>query len=122
MISGGTASVYVSDMDRAIAFYTDAVGLRLIQRVGTTWAEIDAGEGLIIGLHPANPPQTAAAGVAGSINIELRVTVPMEEVIAALSARGVTFDGPIKEYDAVRIASFSDPDGNAILLGQVLKG
>jgi catechol 2,3-dioxygenase-like lactoylglutathione lyase family enzyme len=121
MISGGTASVYVSDMDRAIAFYTDAVGLRLIKRVGTTWAEIDAGEGLIIGLHPANPPQTAAAGVPGSINIELRVTVPMEEAIAALSARGVVFEGPIKEYDAVRIASFSDPDGNAIVLGQVLK-
>jgi len=32
----------------------------------------------------------------------------------------VRINGPIKEYEAVRIASFSDPDGNAILLGQVL--
>ncbi|MGH7339271.1 MAG: VOC family protein [Candidatus Rokuibacteriota bacterium] len=120
MISGGTASVYVTDMDRAVAFWTDAVGLKLRTRVGTTWAEIDAGEGLIIGLHRAAPPDTAAAGTPGAINIELRVTEPLEEVIAALSARGVTIDGPIKEYEAVRIASFSDPDGNAIVLGQVL--
>lgn len=120
MISGGTASVYVSNMDRAVAFYTDAVGLKLRNRVGTTWAEIDAGKGLIIGLHPASPPDTPAAGTPGAINIELAVTEPMEVVIAALTARGVQFSGPIKEYEAVRIASFSDPDGNAIMLGQVL--
>ncbi len=120
MIRGGTASVYVTDMDRAVAFWTDAVGLKLRNRVGATWAEIDAGEGLIIGLHPAAPPATPAAGTPGAINIELRVTEPMETVIAALAARGVVIDGPIKEYEAVRIASFSDPDGNAIVLGQVL--
>jgi len=119
MIDGGTASVYVSDMDRAVAFYTDAVGLKLRTRVGTTWAEIDAGKGLIIGLHPASP-DTVTPGTRGAINVELKVTEPMEDVIAALTARGVAFDGPILEYQAVRIASFSDPDGNTILLGQQL--
>lgn len=120
MINGGTVSVYVSDMDRAVAFYTDTIGLRLRNRVGTTWAEIDAGKGLIIGLHPASPPDTPAAGTPGAINIELAVTEPMEVVVETLTQRGVVFNGPIKEYEAVRIASFSDPDGNAILLGQVL--
>jgi predicted enzyme related to lactoylglutathione lyase len=120
MIHGGNASVYVSDMDRAVAFYTNQVGLRLRNRVGTTWAEIDAGNGLIIGLHPAAPPDTPAAGTPGAINIELAVTEPLEDVLAALSERGVKINGPIKEYDAVRIASFSDPDGNAIVLGQIL--
>ena len=120
MINGGTASVYVSDMDRAVAFYTDAVGLKLRNRVGTTWAELDAGKGLIIGLHPASPPDTAAAGTQGAINIELAVTEPLEVVIEALTQRGVEFTGPIKEYEAVRIASFYDPDRNVIVLGQVL--
>lgn len=120
MINGGTASVYVSDMDRAVEFYTSVVGLELRNRVGTTWAEIDAGDGLIIGLHPAAPPDTVAAGTVGAINIELRVTEPMEVVIDALKQRGAEFTGPIKEYEAVRIASFYDPDRNVIVLGQVL--
>ena len=119
MINGGTASVYVSDIDRAVAFWTDAVGLPLKNRVGTTWAEIDAGNGLIVGLHGANP-DTVAAGTIGAINIELKVTEPMEVVIEAMEQRGVEFTGPIKEYEAVRVASFYDPDRNVIILGQVL--
>ena len=121
MINGGNASVYVTDLDRAVAFWTDAVGLPLKNRVGTTWAEIDAGKGLIIGLHLANPPDTVPAGTVGAINIELAVDEPMEVVIAALTRRGVEFTGPIKEYEAVRIASFYDPDRNVIVLGQVLQ-
>ncbi len=120
MINGGNASVYVSDMDRAVTFWTDAVGLKLKNRVGTTWAEIDAGNGLIIGLHPGNPPDTATPGAIGAINIELKVTEPMEVVVEALTQRGVEFTGPIKNYEAVRIASFYDPDRNVIVLGQVL--
>ncbi len=121
MINGGNASVYVTDLDRAVAFYTEAVGLKLRNRVGTTWAEIDAGKGLIIGLHLASPPDTVPAGTRGAINIELAVTEPMEEVVEALTQRGVVFTGPIKNYEAVRIASFYDPDRNVIVLGQVLK-
>ena len=59
MIKGGNASVYVTDIDRAVTFWTEAVGLPLKTRVGTTWAEIDAGDGLIIGIHQANPRQSA---------------------------------------------------------------
>lgn len=119
-IRGGNASVYISDMDRAVAFYTEALGLPLRTRIGGEWAEIDAGDGLVIGLHPARPPETPPPGAAGAINIELRVTKPLEEVVADLGARGVTFNGPILSYENVRLASLSDPDGNALLLAQVL--
>jgi predicted enzyme related to lactoylglutathione lyase len=122
LIEGGTASVYVTDMDRAISFYSEQVGLPVKTRVGVEWAEIDAGSGLIIGLHPARPPDTVQAGTLGAINIELRVTEPLEDVVRALSARGVSFNGEILEYENVRLASFSDPDGNVILLAQVLHG
>lgn len=121
MINGGNASVYVNDMDRAVEFYTQKVGLPLKTRVGTTWAEIDAGAGLVIGLHPANPPETVPAGTRGAINIELKVDEPLEQVIATLESRGVRMTGPIKEYEAVRIASFYDLDDNVIVLGQVLQ-
>lgn len=119
-IRGGNASVYISDMDRAVAFYTEALGLPLKTRIGGEWAEIDAGDGLVIGLHPARPPETPPPGAAGAINIELRVTKPLEEVVAELEGRGVTFNGPLLNYENVRLASLSDPDGNAILLAQVL--
>jgi catechol 2,3-dioxygenase-like lactoylglutathione lyase family enzyme len=118
-LDGGNVSVYVSDMDRAIAFYTGPLGLPLRVRIANEWAELDAGSGLVIGLHVARPPETVNAGTVGSINIELRVTRPLEEVVAVLAARGVPF-GPIQSYENVRIVSLSDPDGNAILLAEVL--
>ncbi|MEH6579811.1 MAG: VOC family protein [Amphritea sp.] len=118
MINGGTASVYVSDLDRAIAFYTDKLGLTLQARVGETWAEIDAGKGLVIGLHPASSAESPAPGARGAINIELAVREPMEAVVKALQQRGVVFNGPIKKFEAVHIASFSDPDQNVILLSR----
>lgn len=120
MINGGTASVYVSEMESSIEFYTEKLGLRLQNRVGSTWAEIDAGNGLIIGLHPASPTQSVRPGDVGAINIELAVTGKLTDVVGILKKRGVTFNGSILEYDAVHIASLSDPDGNIILLAQII--
>lgn len=119
-ISGGNASVYVSSLDRAIAFYTEQLGLPLKTRIDVEWAEIDAGEGLIIGLHPARPPQTVKAGTARAINIELRVIGQLEEAVAAIEGRGVTTFGEIQNYENVRLVSVADPDGNVTLMAQVL--
>lgn len=119
-ISGGNASLYVSSLDVAVPFFTAQLGLRLKTRIGNEWAEVDAGEGLVIGLHPARPPQTVKPGTAGAINIELRVTGRLEDTIAAIRARGVTTFGEIQNYENVRLVSVSDPDGNTILLAQVL--
>lgn len=122
MIEGGNASVYVADMDRAVQFYTEQMGLPLKTRVGDDWAEIDAGAGLIVGLHPARPPETVSAGTVGAINIELKVTEPLENVVAVLRERGVSIVGEILDYENVRLQSVSDPDNNIILLAQVLHG
>ena len=122
MIDGGNVSVYVTDMDRAVAFYSHRLGLPLKTRIGNEWAEISAGSGLIIGLHLARPPETVAAGTIGAINIELRVTEPLEDVLEKLSNNGVTPVGDILNYENVRIASLADPDNNIILLAQVLHG
>lgn len=119
-IFGGTVSVYISDMNRSIEFYTDRVGLALRTRIGNEWAELEAGGGFVIGLHPTQPPATPLPGTVGAINIELRVTRPLEQVVSELKERGVPFNGPIQNYENVRLASFSDPDGNALLLAQVL--
>src|SRR4051812_18051849 len=94
LIRGGTATVYVSDMDRAILFYTQTLGLTLVNRIANEWAEIDAGTGFIIGVHPARPPVTRPA-ISGSINIEFRAIGTLEATVLTLQKRGVLFDGPI---------------------------
>jgi catechol 2,3-dioxygenase-like lactoylglutathione lyase family enzyme len=119
-IHGGTASVYVSNMDRSIAFYRDVLGFPLLTRVGETWAEHDAGAGLIIGLHPANPPATPAPGTSGAISLELRTTRPLDEVVRQLRDRGVEFAGEIVTYPAVRLIPLLDPDRNALILVELL--
>ena len=43
MISGGNATVYVSNMDAAVRFYTEDLGLKLTNRFGDHWATIEAG-------------------------------------------------------------------------------
>ena len=67
MIVGGNATVMVSNMDRAVEFYTRTLGLKLSSRFGDEWAEVEAGPGLTIGLHPAgNGPKP---GIEGSISV-----------------------------------------------------
>jgi catechol 2,3-dioxygenase-like lactoylglutathione lyase family enzyme len=120
MIKGGKASIYVSDMDKAIHFYSEVLGLKLRSRTASSWAEIDAGGGLTIGLHPANPPETVTPGVEGSINLELNTTAPIETVVKALVEKGVRFEGPIASYPNVKIAKFRDPDSNIVVLAEVI--
>ena len=40
MFSSGIATVFVTDMDRAVKFYTDILGLKLMQRFENHWASV----------------------------------------------------------------------------------
>src|SRR5438270_484894 len=40
MIEGGSVTIYVSDMERAIGFYTGTLGLRLMYRGGPGYAAV----------------------------------------------------------------------------------
>jgi catechol 2,3-dioxygenase-like lactoylglutathione lyase family enzyme len=120
MIHGGNTTIYVRDLEVSIRFYTKVLGLRLRMRAGDGWAEIDAGPGLVIGLHPPEPPHTPAPGTRGSIAIGLNVIEDIEAVRTQLEKHGVIFHGPTVEDEHVRLAFFADPDGNALYLAQVL--
>jgi catechol 2,3-dioxygenase-like lactoylglutathione lyase family enzyme len=114
-IEGALPTVFVSDMDRAVAFYTGVLGLKLAFRAGDHWASIDAGAGTQIGLHPGRG--TPAPGSSDdAISIGLNVTGPIEGVVAQLSARGVEFVGDISGDGMLKIAHFADPDGNPLYL------
>ncbi len=118
MINGGLATLFVSDLAQAVDFYTRILGLELTLHVEGTWAQVDAGPGLIIGLHPAG--DTHDTGVNGSTQIGLNVTESIDKVVTELTSRGVKFDGPIvNDDDAILLATFRDPDGNSLYLYEV---
>ena len=117
MINGGNATIYVSDMDRAVAFYAGTLGLRLAFRAGPHWATIDAGRGLMLGLHPAGS-RTPTPGSKGGITVGFQVDDAIEQVVGSLSDRGVVFRGPVVDEGALRLAFFTDPDGNELYLAQ----
>ena len=119
MVTGGNATIFVSNMDNAVRFYTEVLGLRLTNRFGNHWATIDAGKGLIIGLHPASP-KYPAPGTKGSIILGLEIGMPIEQAVARLSQRGVKVGGIIRDSSG-NFADFEDPDGNAIYLWEVVQ-
>ena len=122
MITGGNATVCVSDMDRAVTFYVNLLGLKLGQRFGNHWAQIEAGQSLVIGLHPksekAPPP-----GTSGAISIGLLLDEPIDQVVQRLRAKGVRFRGPVvqDEKAGIALAFFGDQDGNDLYLCQVTR-
>ncbi len=118
MIDGGNATLFVSDMDKAVDFYTRVLGLRLRMRAADHWAEVDAGSGFVIGLHPRSP-LAGEPGSVGAMQIGLNVTEKLEEVAERLAKDGVQLDGGITDDGEVgRFARLSDMDGNRIYLWQ----
>ena len=119
MLKGGNATIYVSDMDRAVTFYTEVLGLRLTFRAGDHWAGIDVGDGLQLGLHPA-VPRSPAPGSVGAVTVGFAVDEPIDHVISVLAGRGVAVQGPVVDTEGrLRLAFFADPDGNPFTLTPV---
>jgi catechol 2,3-dioxygenase-like lactoylglutathione lyase family enzyme len=118
MFRAGVVTVYVSDMDRAVKFYTEALGFTLKERYGNHWASIDGGPGLTIGLHPATAE--VPAGRQGSIALGLYLSAPIDDAVKTLTSRGVRFTGPvISDSGMLSLAFFSDPDGNPLYLAEM---
>ena len=117
MISGGNATVFVSDMDAAIHFYTEVLDLKLTNRFGNHWATVEAGKGLTIGLHPASK-KYPAPGTKGGIMLGLEINEPIERVLARLREKGVAVEAPVRD-DSGTFAHLNDRDGNEIYLWEV---
>jgi predicted enzyme related to lactoylglutathione lyase len=110
MITGGLPTVFVSELDRSIRFFTETLGLALEQRFGDHWASVKAANGLTVGLHPAS--EESPAGRKGSITIGFNLDEPIDTVVDRLKDQGVKFTKEIFQDGYSRIAYFADPDGN----------
>ena len=130
LTSGGGPTIFVNDVEKAVEFYTQTLGLKLLYQAGPHFAMIDAGDGLQIGLHP--PADNAGQpGTRGSIQVCLTPTLPIDQAVRELQSRGVKFYAPAKfagnkgevfvNVEPVRLAFFTDPDGNDLYLCEVKK-
>ncbi len=117
MIAAGNVTISVSNMERAVQFYTQALGLKLQYRFGDHWASVEAGKGLTIGLHPAS--EQSPAGRKGSMSIGLELNGSIHQAMQELESRGVKFDGLVNEGKAGKFVGFEDPDGNQLYLAEL---
>ncbi len=117
MFSSGNITVYVSNMDAAVRFYTETLGLKLAYRFGDHWASVEVGKGLTIGLHPASAENPA--GRKGSMAIGLELSGSIHEAMRVLEGKGVKFQGIVNEGKAGTFAGFEDPDGNQLYLAEL---
>jgi predicted enzyme related to lactoylglutathione lyase len=101
---------WTRDMTRAVEFYRDVVGLRLLRREGDSWAEFEAGP-VNFALHGAVEGHPLASGGATAV-FEVQ---DLDQACRHLRERGVPFhehEGEVPGY--ARYASFDDPDGNTV--------
>lgn len=114
MVRGGNVTVFISNMDRAVRFYTETMALRLGERYGDHWATVQAGNGFTIGLHPPSA-KYPSPGTKGAMTIGLEVDEPVESLMKTLTEKGVRTGG-IEQGEGGRFLHLEDPDGNEIYL------
>jgi catechol 2,3-dioxygenase-like lactoylglutathione lyase family enzyme len=103
-------NVMVSDMDKAVNFYQNTLGLELLNRYGDHYAEIQAPD-LLIGLHP----RSANTIHGNNLSIGLGVT-NFDATLEDLKSHGIEFN--IEQDGWIRLAHFNDPDNNQLFLAE----
>jgi catechol 2,3-dioxygenase-like lactoylglutathione lyase family enzyme len=114
------ATVFVSDQDRALDFYTNALGFELRADNptpdGPRFLAVGVdGQDFLLVLWPGTPGR--AEPVDGRIPAAYTVeTADIRKAVDALESRGVTFETEVLEYPFAHLAVFRDPDGNRLQL------
>ena len=109
----GIATVWlpVSNMDRALEFYGDTLGLDIEQQEDD-WSMVTAGA-VSIGLNGRDEEHSGGEG--GAV-IAFRASEDIEDAVASLKAEGVDIAGDVTEHPWGKVATFRDPDGNELQL------
>jgi len=113
---GLTCSFGVTDLGRSIDWYRDVLGFELLyRRDDIAWCELSTGVAKVnVGLS-----ERQEAGGSGGSTLTFGVT-DLEAAKAALDGNNVRQDGDIIEIDGlVRLLTFFDPDGNALMFYQL---
>ncbi|MBU1538182.1 MAG: VOC family protein [Alphaproteobacteria bacterium] len=116
---GLTCSIGVTSLDRSIPWYCDVLGFTLLyRRDDIGWCELKTGVDKVnVGLS-----EVEQARAPGGATLTFGVT-DIELAKASLDVAQVRQDGPIFDIPGlVRLLTFYDPDGNALMFYQDMVG
>src|SRR5262245_21099641 len=116
-------ALYVDDMARAVAFYRDLLGLRVMEPGGRL-TSIDAGEGTVLLLFRrgattqgfrwpggAIPPHDGSGPIHVALGVAAEALDPWERY---LESRGVAIESRTRWDRGGRSLYFRDPDGHSV--------
>jgi catechol 2,3-dioxygenase-like lactoylglutathione lyase family enzyme len=110
MFKTSNVTILVSDMNKAIKFYTESLGLKLVSNYGGEFAVIES-NGLRIGLHPGKK-QTSELSRDVSLGFQVD---NLASAKTALESKGIVFEKRVQDRGAV-IENFRDLDGTPLYL------
>jgi predicted enzyme related to lactoylglutathione lyase len=102
----------VADMDRAVAFYRDALGLS-VDSQSPWWSELTS-NGATVALHGGGEA-TANTGLGFHVD-------DLDAAVAAVESHGGTVVSPAADrpQEGIRLAAVRDTEGNGLSLAQTL--
>ncbi|HKO50682.1 MAG TPA: VOC family protein [Polyangiaceae bacterium] len=116
----------VDDLDRAIAFFTDGLGLQIGRRFDAQWVEVlGASSPIDLLANPSGSPAVEGSNLVRdyarhwtSVHLDFLVT-DVEAAVKRAVAAGAVLERAIRDQPYGRIASLADPFGNGLCLIQM---
>ena len=100
------------EMDRAISFYRDVIGLELLVRHGQNWAELGY-DNAVVALHGGGDGEYHRTGLAFTV---ADVAEACEEV--SLGGGRIIQPPEARPGEGILLACLADPEGNGFDLSQ----
>jgi predicted enzyme related to lactoylglutathione lyase len=118
-------NIDVPDLERGLAFYTQALGLTIGRRMGPEFAELlGAGAPIYLLVKPAGTRPFPGAAQERTydrhwspVHVDF-VVDDIEAAVASARAAGASLEDPISEHAYGRLALLADPFGNGFCLLQ----
>lgn len=119
----GEINVFVTDVERAVAFWSKGLGLKVGEKetlAHSGYARLDFADGspsirLLLAAGPAPEERSPGYGSRPMIGFDV-VTEDFDRTLARLIEFGGWVEGGVQKAGEVRYAFVSDPDGNAFEL------
>lgn len=123
------ANIDVDDLEKGLAFYRDAFGMRVSRRLGDGWAELSGGS-FVIDLLVKAPGSLPFSGASSGRDYQRHWTPvhldfcveDLEATVARALQAGARQEGEILERPFGRMALLRDPFGHGLCVLQLVEG
>jgi len=116
----GFVTVFVTDFDKSLDFYTKTLGMEIDYTDKKNWAQFKSGEDVSLAIEKCAPDyaEQGSKMVGRFVGVTLMVD-NIEEQYNRLVAKGVEFTGrPEKQHWGGTLAHLKDLEGNVLTLMQ----